>query len=558
MSAEDLLFLSAGLLSIFAVYWLLDIVTRREALARFCERAGIPLLVEGSTVAVLSLLGGWFWRWSMLPEGEIIGTWAMLLVAPLVWKTTTQDVDVAIGDVQRVERGLLILSLAGLVFSPAALALLLWVMNRRFSVWLHHASLSLRHIQLLFAFCLAWLGLEWTPLARLGSQHYMFGVLTLHASHYWVTVFAKGWMGGSLHGWVWDNRLHDLAASAYSWGWARFVPEGYYLAFVRLLKRFDRPAQAVAFLFEGLAPLILLDVQLGTALITGWIAFHLVVFVASGILFLEWILANAALLYLMYALTDGASVMGFEAMLLGCLFMAIFPFRGVLWQARPLAWWDTPWTQRIEWRVTGESGKVYALRNDFMCPHERLYGRIHGIFMFPRPMVGFHLGEVFRRDLRDEILASRGEPERLAAIQKSHGIDTTAPELRERHIAYLKRFFSRLNKGAIKFILPKGLRWLKYPGGQCYYWGDLPRYSRQEPIKSVEAVYKEEFYDGQGFRKLDEQSVMTVEIPDEAPPAVEITERDVESLFNQRGMGRLLVIPSWVPKPYLKNKGVRI
>ncbi|MEM9692845.1 MAG: hypothetical protein AAGA56_09895 [Myxococcota bacterium] len=546
------------LVVLFTAYALVDLVSRKEGLRGLTERLTLPEHLEGAAILTAAAVAGRFWNWSMLPDGEVLRAWGLWLLAPMVWKTVTLDIDVGTGRAQRAERLLLVLTLVGAVFSPAAMGAAVWLLGRRFHAWLHHASLSMRHLQLHFAFSLAWLGVAHTPLARFGSDPYLLAALTMHASHYWVTAFAKGWMGGRWYGWVWDNRLHDLAASAYSWGWARFLPEATYLRFVRMLKRLDRPAQGVAFLLEALAPLILVDRRFAVALLVGWVAFHLVVFLASGILFLEWIFVNAGLVYLVSAHPHTDSVLGWPAFVVGCLVMVVLPFRGVLWQARPLAWWDAPWIQKIEWFVTGESGTKYRLHNDFMCPHERLYGRIHGIFMFPRPMVGFHLGEVFLRELRDVILASGGRPEQLAEVQRAYGIDTRDAALRERHETYLKAFFARLNRGAPKYMLPKGLRWLKYPGGQCYYWGEQPAYQRQEPVVSVEAVYREEFFDGDGFRDLGRQTVMEIDIPEgEVPPAEEIHEREIEALFNARAMGRLIKLPRFVPKAYAQNKGAQ-
>ena len=430
---SDLLSWSAALIVVFAAYWLVDVATRKEGLKKLFAGFGLTIRAEGALIITLAGVGTAVWPWASLPAGHVLQVWALILLAPMVWKVATLDVDVATGRGQSVERILLVLSLAGVGLSPAALGAAVWLLSRSFNAWLHHASLSLRHLALLFAFTVAWWVLQATELAAVGSEPYLIAALTMHASHYWVTAFAKGWLGGPRwYAWVWDNRLHDIAASAYSWGWARFIPEAHYLRFVRLLGWLDRPSQAAAFLLEGLAPLILVNVAFGVALPIGWILFHLVVFVASGILFLEWIFVNAGIAYLVAAHPESANVLGWTALLIGCAVMVLFPFRGILWQARPLAWWDAPWTQRIEWRVTGESGKTYALRNDFMCPHERMYGRIHGIFLFPEPMVGFHLGEVFLRELRDKILESRGEPARLEDIRRSFGIDTRDAALRAR------------------------------------------------------------------------------------------------------------------------------
>jgi hypothetical protein len=54
--------------------------------------------------------------------------------------------------------------------------------------------------------------------------------------------------------------------------------------------------------------------------------------------------------------------------------------------------------------------------------------------------------------------------------------------------------FSRLNAGQRKSPLPARLRWLKAPGGQLYYWGDLPRYRGQQPASGIVIRYQERAY----------------------------------------------------------------
>ena len=67
---------------------------------------------------------------------------------------------------------------------------------------------------------------------------------------------------------------------------------------------------------------------------------------------------------------------------------------------------------------------------------------------------------------------------------------TTGGESRNR---YITAFFRNFNAGHRKRLVPV---WLKAPGGQMFYWGELPRFSGQEPIDELVIHYREHYFDG--------------------------------------------------------------
>jgi hypothetical protein len=541
----------AALALILAGYGALNHALRSDRIPDLLGRLRLP--PEKGSDAVLLLLaaaGAWLWPWSSVPEGTTLRLFAFPLAALLTWKAATEDIDVASGDARVRSRLLALVSLAGLWTGPSFLVPSLFLLSRRFEGWLHHGTLPLRHLLGVAAFALLAAPAGRLAGVEVGVAPYVFFALTLHTSHYFITGLAKGWLGPKWYSWVTDDRLHYIAASAYSWGWARFVPEKLYRKWLDVLRVLDRPFQAAAFGLEALAPLALLAPGATVGFAAGWAVFHLVVWLASGILFWEWIAANL-LLGWMVASLPGAAVagaFGWPQLGVAVALMALLPFRQKLWKPKPLAWWDTPLTQRVRWRVEGESGEMYGLYNDFMCPHERLYGRVHGCFLIREPVFTYHLGEVFKRDLRDEIWEMEGTTGEVDRLREAYGIELHDPAMERQHVEFLRRFFRRLNQGARKHVLPRGLRWLKAPGGQMFYWGELPPYRRQEPVRAVEILYREEFYDGEEFRFLREELLRRVEIDGEEPDAEdgvrEVTDGEVDAMIARRAIGRLIEIPS--------------
>ena len=61
------------------------------------------------------------------------------------------------------------------------------------------------------------------------------------------------------------------------------------------------------------------------------------------------------------------------------------------------------------------------------------------------------------------------------------------------HMLYTSYTFRNFNAGHRKRLFPV---WLKAPGGQLFYWGELPRFRGQDPIDELVIHYREHYFDG--------------------------------------------------------------
>lgn len=552
-----------SLAALTLAYWAVDGLVRQGALDRGLRAAGIrsahaPTLLG---IALTGLLAS-VTSWDSLPGGASLRWLATGLVGMLAWKAATRDVDPTQGRSHALERVLVVLTAVGVALEPAFIWLGALLLTRPFGVWEHHATLPMRLIQALVAFLGCWLGyrffgLDDAPLLA-GA---VFFLLTVQISHYFITALAKAYLGPRWTSWVTDNRVHHLAASAYSWGWARFLGWERWKRVIDTVKVVERPMQFCAFGIELLAPLALLHPAASVAFSLGFATFHLGVFALAGLLFWEWIAADLMLAWAVAALAGGGATLAFGplAVVVGLVFMAVFPLRHKLFRPMPLGWWDTPLTQRMRWYAEGESGKVYEVYNNFMCPHERIYGKVHGCFLVPHPVCTYHLGEVWKHDLRDAIRDAGPDPAKLDAVRQRFGILPRSESMAETHRRFLRRFFGALNHGANKSILPTWLRWLKAPGGQCYYWGELPAFRGQEKIVRVSIRYREEYFDGERHQRLCDRLIEQVDIPDalEAPAEAtaetkEPTPKELDDFLLGYAAGRLIDLPK-LGRGYVKG-----
>lgn len=478
-----------------------------------------------------------------------------LLVA---WNAATRDLDPVTGGPSRAERLLLTALSVAAFWSPLPLILASWLLSGSFRFWQHHATLPMRLLQLGVAFVVA-LGVS-RPIAALGApelgvvaierltQSAILLAFAMQASHYFITAVTKAWIGPRWYSWMLDNRIHYLAASAYSWGWARFLPWSIWARVVRLVRGVEVPLQVSAFALEALSPLVLLAPGLAVGLSVALGLFHLGVFLLSGLLFWDWIAVDLVLAWLAHGAgeTTLRDAFGAWPLALGLAVLALFPLRHRLWKPMPLGWYDTPLTQRIQYSVVGASGQVYGLYCDFMCPHERLYGRVNGCFFAPAPVLTYHLGEVWKRELRDAIVQAGVDRAELDRARLRFGVEVASTELQGRHERYLAAFFGRLNDGAAKSVLPPWLSWLKAPGDQIFYFGDLPAYSRQEPVREVHLTYREEVFDGERHVVLVEQRVASIPVGNAltARVAPELLPKELDDFLLARALGRLIDLPA--------------
>jgi len=446
----------------------------------------------------------------------------LLIQAILTWRFVTRDFDVtqSLAPQRRARVALLVFSPASYFYPPF---LLVWIYIARNLLpdWQHHISMPSRMIQMyLTLFMGTWVlscagSIFSTPLNP-GVTPYVIALGCVQISHYLKAGVSKINLGAHWSDWLLYNKTHHLVISAYNWGWANFVPSATAHRIAKTLAAWVVPLNMLTLCIEIIPIFAFLHVKLYVAMLCSMSLMNLMIFLLSGILFWEYILTNLALALTLVALNaeNAAPVFGLEAFLVS-LAVLVWPvgFKKI-WHPTDLAWWDGPFIGRIRWRVQGESGKVYGLYNDFMCPYEREYGRMYGYFLVDEKIIHGHLGLLQDKTLAERIQTTKGDRKMLDDIKREHGQSWFDPALAAEHEHYLATMFRRLNRGVAKNILPPWLRCLKAPGGQFFYWGPYPRYKGQEKIRTIRISYNEMYF--------DETRNRTIELCDRSIAAIQV------------------------------------
>ncbi|MFE7837353.1 hypothetical protein ACFU53_15355 [Streptomyces sp. NPDC057474] len=454
-----------------------------RALAR--RRSILLAVIAGVTPIVLAVF-------RPLPEPGPLRWFVIFLIALLTWQGATSDYDVTEPvEAQRLDKRLLLLLAAASCLWPAALLPWMAVYCGRLRGWKHHAMMPLR---LLKAY-LAWFFVAMSLGASCSATVLLLVLGCVSLSHYVKPAWSKARLGPYPWSWAWHNRTHYLMASAYSWGWARFLPTDTASRVLRRARTLDRPVNFLAMAVEAAGLIAFLDRRLLIAALLATALFNVIVAIASGILFWENICTSIAL-GIAIMLLPGAeydTAFGWPAALIA-LAVLLLSTADLLWQPWHLGWWDSPFTARVHWQVETVSGARLGLYNDFMCPYEREYGRVLGYFLTDEPVLHGHLGIVWDRELRDLLVQADGDRGQLHTLKQTYGHVQADKQQAREHIAFLTEMFTRLNAGARKSPLPQPLRHLKAPGGQLYRWGDLPPYRGEEPVRRITIRYEERCY----------------------------------------------------------------
>lgn len=532
----------AGLAAMIATllgFYAINVVVRLQTGLRRIPRGKYPTAWwRFAALLALAAAASFAIDWAAIPHGHPTRVLVLVLTALLTWKHFSQDIDITTKVTNELERWVMVTLAITTYWFPLALLPWMFLVLHSFKGWTHHGTVPLRWLMwfVSFALCVVLPGRflsSFDPTAPwVGEMFWILGV-TCHVSHYVIPAIAKMELGRHLWSWAIENRLHHVAASSYSWGWMRFLKRETMAKIARSVAPFDRVLQVVTLVLEFGVIFALFHKHVLYGCLIGLSLMHFGIYFSTGILFWEWVVTNAAICHAI-ALFDPSRIPMLFSIPTGvaCVVLHfVFANRGKLWKPVRLAWWDTPFTQRIHWDVLGNSGKRYSLNNDFMCPHERLYGRVFGYFLVDEKLVTYHLGEVYAQplsphhksskrvfqpyvdhELRDMVVATRGEPAAIAELKERHGAVLRDEKLEEEHIEWMQRFLRAFNKGKRKFVFPRGLRWLKAPGGQYYYWGDFERFRGQEPVKELILRYREEFFDGAEFRILEDREIRRVPI----------------------------------------------
>ncbi|MFK0263906.1 hypothetical protein ACIQU1_21590 [Streptomyces angustmyceticus] len=473
-------------------------------------------LQAGAVVALLSVMG---FTVGSEPTGDLALVPAVAL-ALVLWKYLTLDYDAARSlDWQRADRLAVLLAGVAALRWPSLAVLAVVLVCGRLGGWTHHSNVCLRMVKATFCYSLAAGVMPWLGVTLPATSNTTLAVLlgSVYLSHYVTAAWSKARLGPFPWSWMLENRTDLLVASAYSWGWARFVPACRVARIIGVLRRVTVLLNSGTMLVELAGLLAFVNLKFFVFAVAGALTFNCVVAWTSGLLFWENIVIGAVLIAATCSVSQSSDPIHFGVWpwAFSVALMALV-LAGWAWRPNILGWWDTPLSAKVLWTVETSDGEVYGLYNDFMSPHDREYARAAGNALVREPLVTFPLGGVEDVAIRDHLIQARPGGDDIERTKSLYGATQWNDERAARHVTYMRDLMTAVNSGRPKSPLPRFLRWFKAPGGHLYYWGDLPRYRKSKgSVSKVTAWYREEMYSSEEreWIRLRNQVLFAVEIP---------------------------------------------
>lgn len=474
------------------------------------REAVIPRLLFLLVPTALIVWGQGRMTWDHWEHGKALRALIIGLLAILVWSGSTSGYNMYLDRLHLLDRVLLI-GLALLSWrTPLAVPFAVrwaWIMVREPGVPIPLDSFEYRPVhEVLVVFSV----FVWASFIRsYRTAHVLLVGLACWASYYFAAGVAKVDFGPKWS-WLFEDRLSNLAFTAYMRGWLSFIPEATYMRLSEFLARFDGVLTWFTLIFElGALFSYFLNRRLAQLWIGLGIVFQFGIFALTGICFWKWMLAN--LVFLLFVSRTGAPVFKDATrhwLVIAFAVALVFFSRGRTYfnPQNGVAWYDTRMLLDYTIHAIGESGESYLVAPGFLKPMdlhfsqgdlcyattERKATAIYGVTGSYQTMTALEKLKKAEDALRIE---KRGR--RCKAGKRARFDD------------FFKKYFKSVNRYGRR---PYG--WLSWLGRPRHLWlfpkGDL--YDFQEPVERIELWREVVVKFADEAHRFDKRRVHVVEI----------------------------------------------
>ena len=413
----------------------------------------------------------------------------------------------------------------------------------------------------------AFFGVAVIALEDIGAQAPAL-VLCGQGAGYVQQAVAKCALGKHWYSWVLENRLQCLAVNAYLRGWGSpWLRMEWVLRTARLMSRVRVPLCAAVCLMELGWLFILSDRRLALAILTAAAAFHLAVWLLTGLAGYHYAISHGLMIIWVVSPAASAGFTPEHAWTGACCILAssvwVLLLRRNLFReysrsgnpgglgrmADPadhlMSWWDGPYMRLYSYSVKTASGKRFRFPVTRFSPYDTFLTDIHTHLMI--------LGRDWELDRRLEadravvrtgvwgLSVSLADRDRLYAMMDDPMADldvlnpievASAPDaggIRDRHPSprageTLTAFFQGLNRYHSLWWFRILIRWPHFPGeDHVPDWSplsrdpltreNLPCYPGSEPVTEVTCHCVKTFYRGNDIHVVEDRVFARLQIP---------------------------------------------
>jgi hypothetical protein len=332
------------------------------------------------------------------------------------------------------------------------------------------------------------------------SQPVLFCFLILVGAHYWPSGFGKLRLG-----WLFHDHVELLLPATYANGWLAFLSINQIEAITRFIGDLRVPMKAFTLVVECGALFFLIHRKVALSLLPVWVAFHLGVFLLSGICFWQWSVVNLCIAAVVWkSPVFRNSFFTFPRFLASAGLIFLSP----LWlKPQNLSWFDSPANYVYRFEATGESGQRYLLHPGYFAPYQYTFTESGFAGATKHPMLSIYWGATSKEIAH--ALITDGTPEGFFALEKKQGKVRFRQETLTLLESYVRDFIhsrnQRLRSGSppARLYAPLVLWTLRGENG----------YNGQEPIRKVEITQVVSYFDGENYQEIRSIPLTSIEIP---------------------------------------------
>ncbi|WP_299119073.1 hypothetical protein [uncultured Winogradskyella sp.] len=333
---------------------------------------------------------------------------------------------------------------------------------------------------------------------------FVFLLLIVIAGNYFPAGFGKIKMG-----WLSDNHIYLLLSNMYADGWVNFLSQETLSELTHFLSKYNLFLKIGCLVMEFGCILILVRKNWSVRFfLFGFLLFHTLVFVMTGILFWPWIALEVTLLIILWK--KGIFSLKIKSFSIWHIALSVcLIFTSSKW-LRPsvYVWHDSPLNYTYSFEVMDSSGKTSQLPANYFWPKYYELAWTNGFhFLHEHPTLNIIWGVSFDGNEVKELLTFK-ETEEVLAFEKKYGENRFNPRLTKEFKRYMTDFAKNKN---YRLTLNPWYRAVSAPPQRLVFPTDNT-YDGKYDIEKINVYQKLSLFDGKKYRELRRLKVLSIDI----------------------------------------------
>lgn len=447
--------------------------------------------------------------WQSLEAGKHIRLIVCTAVFSMAWAHASYPFDYYVNEIVWLER-IMVLLLAVLVFwRPFFIfCFVLYPIATHFGepyLMGHWSIMELpTKIPLLFsAQLLVWLLF---PNFKYTSKSFVFMLLCIIGCVYFPAGFAK-----LRQGWIMNDQMHLLFTNMYSDGWMGVLSNETASAFTRLLAKSDLLLKFGAIIVELGCFLILLKKQFSVRFfLIGFIVFHLLVFLLTGICFWPWVALEVAFLILLQKNRPFyQTIKNYSSKHI--ILASVLIITSTKWlKPSVFIWHDSPVNYTYKFKVEDNKGRITEIPSNYFWPKYYEFAWSDGFhFIHDYPTINVNWGVTVDGKTVSKLQKLK-TAKQVLEYEKQSGISFYDLELSKEFDAHMIRF---VKQKKYKLTMNPIFRLLSAPQQRLVLFSGNNIYNGKEKIKKIHIYQHLTFFDNLNYNTLRSRKIKTIEIP---------------------------------------------